>query len=150
MAEVVLRARIDERGMTRYVEVDSAGTGDWHAGEEMDPRAAAVLEARGYDGTGHRARQIRPSWVTERDLLVAMDRSHLRALSKMDPAPGRLRLLMSFAAASPEREVPDPYYGDDGDFRRCLDMVELACSGVADHLAGRISGTSADGRGRRR
>ena len=82
-AEVVLRAEIDRAGLSGKVEVDSAGTGDWHLGGPMDPRARAELSRRGYDGSGHRARQFKPSWLERYDLVAAMDAGNLARLRRL-------------------------------------------------------------------
>ncbi len=63
MAEVILRDELAAAGLGGKVDVDSAGTGDWHLGEAMDRRARAELSRRGYDGSRHEARQIQPSWL---------------------------------------------------------------------------------------
>ena len=47
MAHVVLEDRLAEAGLDDRVEVASSGTGDWHVGHPMDPRAAATLSRRG-------------------------------------------------------------------------------------------------------
>jgi hypothetical protein len=39
MAETVLRAEVAAAGLDGAVVVDSAGTGDWHVGDTMDPDA---------------------------------------------------------------------------------------------------------------
>src|SRR5215469_16856181 len=83
MAEVVLRARLAEAGLAGKVVVDSAGTGDWHVGDPMYRGARTQLERRGYDGSAHRARQIRPSWLAERDLILAMDAANLASLRRL-------------------------------------------------------------------
>src|ERR1051326_7146981 len=57
-AEVVLRAELTVAGLTSAVEVESAGTGDWHLGMAMDQGARGELAERGYDGSRHRARQL--------------------------------------------------------------------------------------------
>ena len=62
MAEVMLRAELDRAGLAGLVEVDSAGTGDWHLGEPMAGQAGEELARRGYDGSAHRARRIQRSW----------------------------------------------------------------------------------------
>jgi protein-tyrosine phosphatase len=80
MAERVLRAELDRAGLGGRVMVDSAGTGDWHLGEEMDSRARAELSRRGYDGSGHEARQIQQDWLARYDLMLAMDRANLANL----------------------------------------------------------------------
>src|SRR5690606_16959328 len=137
MAEVVLRAVLERRGLADAVVVDSAGTGGWHVGEPMDERAAATLAAAGYDGSRHRARRFEPSWFAERDLVLAMDRENLRTLRRLAPPEGAdVRLFRSFDPDAPEdAEVPDPYYGGREGFVRVLEMVEAAAEGIADHAA---------------
>jgi protein-tyrosine phosphatase len=86
MAETVLRAELAAAGLDGAVVVDSAGTGDWHVGDGMDPGARAALARRGHDGSGpktHRARQFRPSWLARYDLILAMDARNLRDLRRM-------------------------------------------------------------------
>ncbi|MEV0585830.1 low molecular weight protein-tyrosine-phosphatase [Nonomuraea sp. NPDC050310] len=127
MAEVVLRKTLAEQGI-HDVEVESAGTGGWHEGEPMDERALSTLKAGGYDGSAHRARQIRPG---EFDLVLVMDRDNLRKV------PGA-RLFRSFDPDAPEgAEVPDPYYGGQDGFDEVLRQVEAASRGLAEYLAAR-------------
>jgi protein-tyrosine phosphatase len=137
MAELVLRAELDRAGLSGAVVVDSAGTGDWHIGSRMDPRARAELSRRNYDGTSHIARQILPDWLTERDLILAMDGQNLTALRRM-ARPGdrdRIRLFRSFDFASPlDAEVPDPYYGDSDSFGIVLNFIEAAARGLAEAI----------------
>ncbi len=59
MAESVFRARVEEAGLDELVDVDSAGTGDWHEGDGADPRTVTVLEEHGY-GSDHVARSSGP------------------------------------------------------------------------------------------
>ncbi|MBW8702206.1 putative low molecular weight protein-tyrosine-phosphatase [Streptomyces sp. MBT84] len=86
MAESVFRARVEEAGLDELVEVDSAGTGDWHEGDGADPRTATVLEEHGY-GSDHVARQFRDSWFSRLDLVIALDSGHLKALRRLAPTP---------------------------------------------------------------
>ena len=94
MAETVLRAELAAAGLDGAVVVDSAGTGDWHVGDAMDPGARAALASRGFDGSAHRARQFQPSWLARRDLILAMDARNLADLRRMarDPGDDRIRL----------------------------------------------------------
>jgi len=41
---------------------------------------------------------------------------------------------MSYARASEEKDVPDPYYGGPQDFERVLDMLEDAGRGLLDAI----------------
>jgi low molecular weight protein-tyrosine phosphatase len=145
MAEAVLRAELDRAGLGGAVTVDSAGTGDWHVGGRMDSRARDELGRRGYDGARHRARQIRPSWLAQRDLVLAMDESNLTDLSRMAGARpaerDRIRLLRSFDPRSgPDAEVPDPYDGTSASFGAVLDFIEAAAGGLAELLGAALAG----------
>lgn len=130
MAAQVLRAHLDRAGLGDVV-VTSAGTGGWHVGEPADPRATEVLRTNGY-ATDHAARQL-DSEELSADLLVALDRDHLRSLRRSVPEPERVRLLRSFDPDAPaDAEVPDPYYGGPGGFDEVLDMIEAAMPGMVE------------------
>ncbi|AEY01719.1 protein tyrosine phosphatase [Oceanimonas sp. GK1] len=134
-AEAVLRHKAARAGLD--VEVDSAGTIGYHAGAGPDARARAAGEARGYDFSGMRARQVTVSDFERFDLVLAADKENLRDLQRLCPPAHvhKVKLLLSFAEG-PEQEVPDPYYGGEQGFERVLDMVEAACEGVLKHLKG--------------
>ena len=135
MAEVVLRAKLAAAGLGERVIVDSAGTGDWHIGQRMNPPARAQLERRGYDGSAHRARQFDASWLAGRDLVLAMDASNfanLRLLARGD-AKNRILLFGDLAGFS-GADVPDPYGGSPEEFGRVLDMLETGMARLVDQL----------------
>ena len=121
MAHVVLESRLDDAGLGDLVEVTSSGTGGWHVGNPMDPRAAATLTLAGYDATRHRARQYDPSWADHNDLVLAMDGHNLLDLGGVSP---RVMLFRDFDPVEPGGDVPDPYYGGDDGFEEVLTMVE--------------------------
>jgi protein-tyrosine phosphatase len=135
-AEVILRALVADAGLADRVEVCSAGIGDWHVGERADPRSAAALTRRGFDASQHRARQFEPDWFDDHDLVVALDRSHMRSLQAMAAGSSReqVRLLLSFDPESPVVDVPDPYYGGRQGFDDVLDMIERACRALLGEI----------------
>jgi protein-tyrosine phosphatase len=131
MADVVLSQRIDDAGLAGHVTVASCGTGHWHVGDPMDPRAAAVLLANDYDPSAHRARQFAPSWLAENDLVLCMDGSNLRDVLSVEPgepSPERVRLFRDFDPVEAGGDVPDPYYGGEQGFEEVLAMVERTCA----------------------
>jgi protein-tyrosine phosphatase len=137
-AEGVMRGLLREQGLEDAVEVDSAGTGDWHAGSPPDARATAAAQARGVMLAGA-ARQITGADFGEYDLILAADRRNLRDLQALMPPGSRaeLHLLREFDPASADAgdlDVPDPYYGGDEGFEHVLDLVEAACRGLLDAL----------------
>jgi protein-tyrosine phosphatase len=143
-AEGVMRRLLREEGLEEVVEVDSAGTGDWHVGDPPDRRATAAAHARGVVLEGA-ARQVAHADFDDFDLILAADRRNLRDLRALLPpeARAKVHLLREFDPASAgahDLDVPDPYYGGDDGFERVLDLVEAACRGLLDDLraAGRL------------
>lgn len=139
-AEVVMRALADERGLSDLVEIDSAGTGEWHVGDDMDERSRETLEEAGYTPPRHRAKQFVPTDFADRDVVIALDTGHHNVLwwlaaETPDPAAARAKivLLRAFDAklgADEDPDVPDPYYGGSGGFTEVLDQVERSCAAL--------------------
>ncbi|MDQ2710108.1 MAG: low molecular weight phosphotyrosine protein phosphatase [Actinomycetota bacterium] len=132
MGEKVYATALAREGLADQVQVTSAGTGPWHAGEPADERAADVLRRHGYPDR-HVARQVNPEHL-EADLLLAAGNDHVAALTRVlgrVDAAERVRLLRSFdPAAEPGAEVPDPYYGGDQGFDDVLAMIEATIPGL--------------------
>lgn len=142
-AEAVFRAKVIERELMGEIEVDSAGTGGWHAGNAPDRRAVAEGERRGVSMSG-RARQVSASDLRDFDLVIAMDESNRRdllALATDDAVRERIQLLRDWdpEAAGHDRAVPDPYYGGDREFAEMFDIVERACEGLIADLEQRLA-----------
>jgi protein-tyrosine phosphatase len=140
-AEGVMAGLLRSRGLHEEVEVDSAGTGDWHVGQRPDPRAVAAAGDRGVT-LSSLARQVSTADLDAFDLVLAADRINQRALFKLagdDPARrGKIHLLREFDPASVQAsdlDVPDPYYGEGDGFEHVLDICEAACQGLLVELA---------------
>jgi protein-tyrosine phosphatase len=134
MAEVVFRGLVDRAGYSRGISVSSAGTGDWHVGEQADARTIEALARRGHDGSKHRARQFDSEWFDELDLIVAFDRGQERILKAWAPTEidrSKVQLLLSFdARQAPAVDIPDPYYSDAAFFDTVLGMIEKSSAAL--------------------
>ncbi|HET9031352.1 MAG TPA: low molecular weight protein-tyrosine-phosphatase [Dokdonella sp.] len=132
--EAVARVEFARAGLD--IEVDSAGTENYHIGRQADPRAIALAEANGYPMSAHRARQVCSDDFSRFDQLLVMDNTNLRAVLAKTPesARDRVALFLPFVGISEPVELPDPYYGSAGDFQHALD---LARDGIMA-LVGRI------------
>ena len=133
-AEGVLREMALSEGLP--VHVESRGTHDYHVGEPPDERAQHHARRRGYDLSAQRARHVSVEDFERFDLILAMDRGHLRLLQRLCPAhlQSKVRAFLS------DRDVPDPYYGGAEGFEQVLDMVEEACRGLLDEIKTLTSG----------
>src|SRR5690606_3442608 len=110
-AEAAFRAEAQRLGLE--VEVDSAGTADWHEGKAPDPRSRTVARRNGVDIDHYKARQVRREDFERFTHIVAMDSDNLAALEALRPANSGAEIsLMMAHAGRPGQAVDDPYYGD--------------------------------------
>jgi protein-tyrosine phosphatase len=136
LAEGVFREQVARAGLGDRFEIDSAGIGDWHAGELPDSRTRAVAQSRGLELTS-RARQVVAEDLDRFHFVIAMDADNLRGLARLRaelPAGVELRRLLEFDPSAEQLDVPDPYYGGDDGFERVHDMVERACAALLEHI----------------
>ncbi len=137
LAENIFRRLVQENGLDKRYEVDSAGTGGWHAGESPDPRMVRVAARHGLNYSG-RARQVTPQDLQEFDLVVAMDRDNKAVLYSLAQTPqqqAKIHLLRDFDPyGKPNAEVPDPYYGGIDGFEKVYQIVERSCRGMLHSL----------------
>ncbi|WP_445544433.1 low molecular weight protein-tyrosine-phosphatase [Delftia acidovorans] len=131
-AHGVLEKMVADAGLADRIEVDSAGTHDYHVGEAPDRRSQAHAARRGYDLSQQRARQLRAEDFTAFDQVLVMDGANESAARRICPESEwhRVQRLTDFCTEHSAREVPDPYYGGDRGFEDVLDLVEDACAGL--------------------
>lgn len=134
-AHGIMEHLVAEAGLTDYLTIDSAGTGDWHIGRQPDPRTQQAALRRGYDLSNQRARQVQVEDFERFDYVVAMDRQNRKDLLDLAPAgmEGKVTLLLDHAG-QPDQDVPDPYYGEADGFETVLDLVEHACTSLLQRL----------------
>ena len=128
VAEAVFAHFAQQAGRADEFELDSAGTGGWHAGELPDPRSRAVAQKHGLTLT-HRARQVARTDFMDFDLLIIMDREHrqdLLTFASLTPAQrAKVKLLREWdPKADGDLDVPDPYYDGPEGFEQMYEMIE--------------------------
>lgn len=109
-------------------EIDSAGTGNWFAGELPDSRSIAVAKQNGIDISSQVCRQIKIIDFDYYDRIYVMDYKNLNdviGLARNNDDRKKVRLLLN------EGIVPDPYYEDDQFeavyrliYDRCLEIIK--------------------------
>jgi protein-tyrosine phosphatase len=141
-AEAAVRTALADAGLDDRVEVDSAGTGDWHLGHPPDARMTAAAAEVGLVLTGE-SRQVRLAEdLRDFDLVLAMDRQNLADLREMAGADedlqSRIRLYRSFEDGADAEDVPDPYYGGAEGFATVVGIARRAADGVVAHVRERL------------
>lgn len=133
-AEAVFVRDVRAAGLGEHFTIDSAGTGDWHAGELAHPPTRALASSRGIEIT-HRARQIRPPDLDRFDHVLVMDKSNhqnVLRLARSDAHRAKVQLFRAFEVGADHDEVPDPYYS--GEYARVFEICERASAGLLVHV----------------
>lgn len=144
-AHGVLEKFIENKGLSDYIKVDSAGTSTYHIGDHPDPRSIAAAQRRGYELQHQIARQVKTNDFHDFDYILAMDADNLHHLEGAAPRDGkaRLQLLLDYSAGA-SKSVPDPYFGGgEQGFEQVLDLVEGACRRLLEHLELELSNSEA-------
>lgn len=135
LAEGILKNKLQLSGLE--IEVDSAGTGGWHAGQLPDPRSIEKAMEYGIDITNQRARKFQTSDFQSFDLIYAMDGSNysdIISLANSKEEMGKVKIILNELYANEDRSVPDPYYGGDDGFENVYQLLDEACESIIKKL----------------
>lgn len=132
LAEVIARARLEERGWTQ-VRVSSAGTAGFGAARASEGARTAVREI-GLDLDDHRARPLTEEVVREADIVLAMTPAHVDVVEALG-GEDKVSLLSEFLEGSaPNEPIEDPFGGTDEEFARARDRIREAVDGLLERL----------------
>lgn len=139
LAEGIFRQCLRDAGLEAQVDVDSAGTGNWHAGDPPDPRSVETAAGHGIDITMQRARQVEPEDYERFDLIFAMDRSNEATLKARAPSSrhGRIHLFLEHTMGT-RADIPDPYYGGDDGFENVYQLLREGCQALLERLGAEL------------
>ena len=130
MAEAVFKHLVREAGLNERIDVESAGTGGWHAGERPHSGTLKVLSEYKIEVGGKRARQLSRSDLSEFDYIVAMDAENVSDIQSLFGR--RVPRLLEFAPKGSPLDVPDPYY--TGGFDEVYRLVLAGCQGLLQDI----------------
>ena len=125
MADGWLRHRILENGLP--LEVDSAGTANYHVGEQPDSRMRKYAKEAGVSIENLRARQFEQADFDKFDRIFVMDKSNMAnvmRLARNEADKAKVTLYLNELFPGEDREVPDPYYGNEHDFRHVIELLD--------------------------
>jgi protein-tyrosine phosphatase len=134
MAEAVFKQLVEKEGLLDRVEVDSAGTGDWHIGHPPHEGTRKLLDEKKISYQGMQARQVVKEDLSNYDYIIAMDSENLGNLRKMAgyDKTGFIGRLLDFVPASKINDVPDPYF--TGNFDEVYDLVTEGCETLLNKI----------------
>jgi protein-tyrosine phosphatase len=130
LAEGIMKHKIAELGLDW--EVDSAGTGGWHAGDLPDSRSIQVAQKHGVDLTYQRARKLRSIDYEAFDRIYVMDSINYQDVKRLanEDEYHKIELIMNEVEPHRNINVPDPYYGEGDGFEHVFQMLDRACDAI--------------------
>ncbi|MBT2570817.1 low molecular weight protein-tyrosine-phosphatase [Planococcus sp. ISL-110] len=128
MAEAVLRERLFEEGLSEKVEVDSAGTGNWHIGKDPHPGTLKILDDHGISANGIKGRQLQWKDFDDFDYVIGMDRTNIDDIRSMLGQPDHPKILRFLDLTDHLKDVPDPYF--TGDFQETYKLIGEGCEAL--------------------
>ena len=136
-AEGIAKKLAEKKGVDGTIEIDSAGTLDYHTGESPDSRMIKHASKRGYK-LDSRARQFNSEKDFDYfDYIVTMDDDNyfeITSLDRKNKYKDKVFKMVSFGEKLKVDEVPDPYYtGSDG-FEYVLDLLEDSIEGLLNKV----------------
>ncbi len=136
-AEAVMTRLLKTNNLVDSVEVDSAGTIDYHEGEPADARMRVYAEKRGYNLNSF-ARKFNPDTDFEKfDYIISMDNNNFEEIKALDldnKFTNKIFRMTDFLKNYDVTEIPDPYYGGSEGFENVLDILEDAAAGLIEKL----------------
>ncbi|MDF2947245.1 MAG: protein tyrosine phosphatase [Bacillales bacterium] len=134
MAEAVFRHLIKEQNLIGKINVDSAGTGDWHIGHPPHEGTQKILKDKKISFEGMKARQVLPSDFVDYQYIIAMDNSNISNLEKWEKQgePQFIGRLLDFVPESKIQEVPDPYF--TGNFDETYELILKGCKNLLEKI----------------
>jgi protein-tyrosine phosphatase len=131
-AEAVFFKRLADQNLLHQVQIDSAGTHNFHPDAPPDERSQMHALKRGYDLSNLRARPVVESDFEKFDLLLTMDWDNRALLEERCPALHlhKIRGLAEFLQTTQASVIPDPYHGGEQGFEHVLDLIEEASDGL--------------------
>ncbi|HET7268096.1 MAG TPA: low molecular weight protein-tyrosine-phosphatase [Oleiagrimonas sp.] len=130
----ICRSPTAEIMLRRHLPMATVSSAGLHAltGRPMDDIAREVLEAHGLDGSAHIARQLDADMLRDADLVLAMERAHVEAITRQAPqARGRTFLLGKWQS---NRSVPDPYRQQRPAFEHVHELIAVAVDSWIPYL----------------
>lgn len=132
MAEAIFREKINEEPFKGKIEVDSAGTSDWHIGKP--PHEGTVTKLKEYDisTTGMTCRQLQKEDFESFDYIIGMDESNINNMYEILEQPKHPKVMRLLDLTAHRKDVPDPYF--TGDFQETYDLVTEGCQHLLEKI----------------
>ena len=135
LAEGILKAKAEKYKLV--IEVDSAGTSNYHIGEHPDKRTIKNAKSHQIDISKLKGRQFTVADFDHFDYIFAMDSynyTDIIDLARNEEDIKKVELILNRVYPDLNMAVPDPYMGGEQDFETVYLLLDQACEVIAQSL----------------
>lgn len=133
LAEGIMQHKINKAHLDW--EVDSAGTAGYHVGEAPHKLSQKVAKHNGIDICSQQCRQFVKEDMQRFDKIYVMDSSNYTDVKKISGAlwnESKVDLLLNELYPNQNKNVPDPWYGEEDGYHKVFDMIDKACDKIIE------------------
>lgn len=137
VAEGIMRNKSEKYGLD--LEIDSAGTSNYHTGQCPDQRSLENAKKNGVDISKLKARQFSVSDFDRFDHIFVMDHSNYQdviELARDESDKQKVDMILNALYPDSNMSVPDPYYGGEHGFENVFMLLDNACEILAQSFKG--------------
>ncbi len=139
LGEGIFLNLVQRQNLQDYFQINSAGTGDWHVGENPDPRSKAIAKKH-LITLPSKSEHVTHEMLSSYDYIIAMDRSHVDYMKELSPQ-NKSKIFLMRHYDSPEyldQDIPDPYYDGENGFKLVFDMIHRSCKNLLNLIKPKI------------
>ncbi len=138
LAEGIFNQLVKGQHLSSYLLSDSAGTSDYHIGQQPDRRTILIGQKHNMP-IRHVARQFIANDFEKFDYIIAMDQKNYQHIMSMRKNHSdyitKISLMRDFESnPADSRDVPDPYWSGEDGFQQVYDILYNSISNFIDHL----------------
>ncbi len=131
LAEGILRHKAQEQGLNWTI--DSAGTNSYHIGQPPHRLSQKVAQCNGLDISNQVARRFRPEDLERYDIIYAMAADVIEEMKEIAGTswdPSKVVLFMNELYAGEDRDVPDPWYGEEDGYHHVYQLLDKTSDAI--------------------
>lgn len=133
LAEGILRQKAEKENISLII--DSAGTSNYHTGENPDSRTIANAKKNGVDVSNLKARQFKVADFDSFDHIFVMDSNNYNdviALARNEKDKTKVEMILNRVYPNSNMNVPDPYFGGEQGFENVFILLDKACDVIIE------------------
>ena len=138
MAEACFHHRVEKEGLSSLFEIDSAGTSDWHKGEDYHPQTNKICKENNTPTLG-KSRPLSQKDLEVFDYIYVMDTKNWKNVCDLDSNSAykhKVFHLLEYGNKEHKEglDVPDPYNNGEDMFEYVYGLIDDSCQDILKQI----------------